>query len=175
MSIANGDRVTYYGTWPKLGLLSDYFTKVLADLSANSGLAIRGQSGGPGISAALLGENFSVQLDLVVQNGLGFSSTDDIVSIIRHYVFEESGNYPIIDSIPFVNGKATGQPQGGVSAPSASGGGQFACGDPSWSFIDAPAQWFQCLTQKGLSTLGLVFIGLLVGIAFIVFAEKKVL
>lgn len=56
----------------------------------------------------------------------------------------------------------------GAGTETASTATQHICGDPSWSFFDDPAQWFQCLTSKGLMSIGLIAIGLLIGVVLIV-------
>jgi hypothetical protein len=39
-----------------------------------------------------------------------FAKTADVVSIIRHSLYEVSGHMPLSDSVPTVNGQSTGQP-----------------------------------------------------------------
>lgn len=171
--IPDGAILNYSGTWPPGNLFgfSDYTGKVYADLT-NAGIAVRGASSDSG-TAQLLGTKIHLSLQLQVQNGIGFDSPDDVISIIRHYVYQEAGAFPDSDSIPTVQAsvgsapQATGQPGTSVSKT------VHACGDPSWGFFDDPAQFITCLTQKGLSTLGLVLIGLMIGIAFILFAEHE--
>lgn len=176
--IDQGSIVTYQGTWP-IGTFFgfvDYTQDVLNALNA-AGLAVQGKTGGFNVTNAALGNPFQIGLTLQVQNGVGFNSTDDILSIISHCVFQAQGNYPIAQSIPYVTppggtAQATGQATSAASSGS-SGSGGHQCGDPTWSFFDDPTQWLTCLSQKGLSTLGLVFIGLLIGVAFIVFADHE--
>lgn len=48
-----------------------------------------------------------------------------------------------------------------------------ACGDPSWSGFSDPLQYIKCMTQSGLTSVGLLAIGLLVGVVLLVFAQKK--
>lgn len=64
-------------------------------------------------------------------------------------------------------------PLGQATAPPPSSSSAHACGDPSWSFFQDPAQYISCLTTKGLSTIGLIAIGLLVGIVLIVAVERR--
>jgi hypothetical protein len=170
-SVPNGAIVTYVGTWPPgtyLGFV-DYTSAVFADLTA-AGLVILQNSGGPAL-ALLTGTSFSITLEIQVENGLGFASGDDLIAIIRNAVYQESGNFPISDSMPYIQAPgaastATGQP--GTSAPATP-----ACGDPSLTFASNPAAWFSCLTSKGLSTLGLVAIGIAVGAVLLFTAQKK--
>jgi hypothetical protein len=179
--IPDGSIVTYVGKWPvgNSALLGDYTGKVKSALSGD-GIVTRGQSGGFGFGVQIFGTPFDIQLSLQVENGLGFDSPDDIISLIRHEVYQACADFPISDSIPYVKTpndetqQATGQPTGSDLGATLKGpGAQHVCGDPSWSFFDDPGQYLQCLTTKGLSTLGILFIGLLIGIAFIVFAESK--
>lgn len=58
---------------------------------------------------------FTVNLTLQVSNGMGFSSENDVISIVRHDVFASTGVFPTADSVPLIqnpNGIATstGQP-----------------------------------------------------------------
>lgn len=50
---------------------------------------------------------------------------------------------------------------------------QHVCGDPSWNFAQDPVQWVKCLTQGGLTTVGLLAIGLLIGVVLIVSAQRR--
>lgn len=171
--VPDGAIVTYNGQWPPgtYAGFADYTGNVFADLTG-AGLAIRSQSGGFGILNSALGSGFSITLQIQVQNGLGFGDVNDLISIIRGYVYQEAGAFPISDSIPFVqsNGAATPTGQPGKTGTNATA---HVCGDPSWGFLDDPTQWFSCLTSKGLSSLGLVFIGLAVGIILLVTAQTK--
>jgi hypothetical protein len=47
------------------------------------------------------------------------------------------------------------------------------CGDPALTFWHYPSEFVQCLTNKGLTTVGLLAIGLLVGVVLIVFMERR--
>lgn len=179
MSIDQGSIVTYQGTWPigtYFGFV-DYTPDVLNDLNA-AGLAVQGKTGGFNVTNAALGNPFQIGLTLQVQNGTGFNSTDDILAIISNAVAKEQGNPPIAQSIPYVTApggtaQATGQATAAASQGNTAGGAGHQCGDPTWGFFDDPTQWLTCLSQKGLSTLGLVFVGLLIGVAFIVFADHE--
>jgi hypothetical protein len=172
--IPDGAILNYSGKWPPGNFFgfSDYTGKVFADLTA-AGLAVRSQTT-DATTATLLGTAINVNLQLQVQNGIGFDSPDDVISIVRHFVYQEAGAFPTADTIPTVQAspgqapQSTGQPAPGGAKPTV-----HACGDPSWGFFDDPGQFITCLTQKGLSTLGLVLIGLMIGIAFILFAEHE--
>lgn len=45
------------------------------------------------------------------------------------------------------------------------------CGDPTWSGFQDPVQWLKCLTQGGLTSLGLITIGLIIGVVLIVYSS----
>lgn len=179
MVIQNGAIVTYTAKWPygTLAGFSDYSPAVYSDL-ASAGLAVQGIQGGFSLLNSLLGSPFTITLTLQVQNGLGFASEADLMSIVEHYVQQESGNDVLSQSVPYIKnpGDATTQATGQANSatPNANAPGtQHVCGDPNWGFFDDPGQYLSCLSQKGLSSLGLVMIGLLVGVAFIVFSEHE--
>lgn len=171
----DGAIVTYVGTWPPGNAFgfSDYTGKVISDLTAN-GLLVKSFSSNAQ-TATLLGTNIQINLQLQVNTGVGgFGDINDLISVIQHYVIQETGSNTISDSVPMVQGvtgatAVTGQP----GNPGGTGPASHQCGDPSWGFTDDPAQWFTCLSQKGLSTLGLVFIGLALGIVLLVTAQTK--
>lgn len=172
--IPDGAVLNYAGTWPAGNLFgfSDYTGKVYGDL-ATAGLAVR-TSTSNAQTATLLGTTIKVQLQLQVQNGLGFDNPDDVISIINHAVYQATGSFPLSGTIPTVQSApdskpvSTGQP--GVPVANT---GEHQCGDPSWGITDDFPKWVECLTTKGLTTLGLVAIGLAIGIAFILFAEHE--
>jgi hypothetical protein len=62
-------------------------------------------------------------LQVQVNNGMGFSDPNDVISIIRHEVFVATGSFPTADSIPTVQTPgaagpvATGQPMPAGAAP----------------------------------------------------------
>lgn len=178
MSIDQGSIVTYQGTWP-IGTwfgFVDYTSDVLNSLNA-AGLAVQGKTGGFNVTNAALGNPFQIGLTLQVQNGVGFESVNDILAVISSAVQQAEGNPPIAQSIPYVtqpggSAQPTGQATSAASQGNSNAGGH-QCGDPTWSFFDDPTQYLSCLSQKGLSTLGLVFIGLLIGVAFIIFADHE--
>jgi hypothetical protein len=143
---------------------------VSADLQGSS-LIVRSFSSNPSFLANLPGvnvEDFPVTLNLQVDNGLGFNSLDDVISIIRHWVYQETGNYPNSDSIPYQQipdtgtglpgaPVATGQPGAPVGAGTPSGCIAGTGNDTSGSF--SLSCWFSNLTTKGLTSVG--FLGLL--------------
>lgn len=64
-------------------------------------------------------------------------------------------------------------PTGAAAQTGASNPAVHQCGDPSWSGWSDPLQYISCLTSKGLTTIGLLAIGLLIGIVLIVAVERR--
>ena len=61
---------------------------------------------------------------------------------------------------------------GAAQQTTAPGSSAHQCGDPSWAWYTDVPKALECLTSKGLSTIGLLAIGLLVGIVLIVGGQK---
>ena len=162
--IPDGAILTYNGTWPPgtYGGFADYTGSVFADLT-NAGIAVRGVSGGFGLLNSALGTSFPIQLQLQVENGLGFRDVSDVISIVRGAVYQEAGAYPVSDSIPYVQATANGPAQT-TGQPAAM---------PGAASTSSISDWFSNLTSKGLSTLGLVFIGLALGVVLLLTAQTK--
>lgn len=163
MQVSNGAVLTYTGTWPHtehfgFGTTDEVVSDVGAKLSAY-GLVIRNYSTS-GNLAAVTGGAFDVSIQVQVENGLGYGDISDVQKIINDSVYAVLGDTVSASSIPNVQGQSTGQPAGGGSQTS--------------SASNSIADWFSSLTTKGLSTLGLVFIGLIAGVILIVTAEHKV-
>lgn len=193
MEIPNGAIATYTGTWPPmpttigspLAFLFDSAKDVIQRVSqelVNDGLTLLNYNVTAGDNPVFVQGPFQVVLSVLNQSGQELDD-NDLKAQINDAVVVATGSGAISASVTDVTqGNAggshqsttvpTGQP--GQTAPAGSPGGKgHACGDPSWSFFDDPGQYFSCLATKGLSTLGLVFIGLLVGIILIVAVEKK--
>ena len=47
------------------------------------------------------------------------------------------------------------------------------CGDPALTVWKYPTEWLSCMTTKGLTTAGLLAIGLLLGVVLIVMAQRR--
>lgn len=135
-----------------------------------------------GVFFALTGE-FSATLQILNQSGQELDDTD-LIAQLTDAVAAVGGSI-VSAGVAQVVGTGGGQnshtgSQGNVTpvgtatgnAPKA-GSSAHACGDPSWSFFDDPAQWLSCLTSKGLSTVGLLAIGLIIGIILIVGIERR--
>jgi len=178
--IPDGAIATYVGTWPHGDFTSadNTVSQVLSKLQT-SGIA---SVSNPKIDANLtttIGGPFSVTLQLEVENGLGFSSNDNLISIVRHWVYVVTGDYPSSDSIPYIQMPhssgggtiTTGQP--GVTTPKVTGcisGGAYDTSG-AWSV----GCWWSNLTSKGLSTVGLLALAVVAGIAiFIVYGPQRV-
>jgi hypothetical protein len=125
--IADGSLITYHGTWTSVfntgqgisqpGYAQAIVDGVVAALNADGQLAVLSyprnlSSSFSGAISAIIGSNapFDVSLGLQVKNGLGFGSVDDIISIIRHYVYTVSGQFPVNDQIVAVNAPGSGTP-----------------------------------------------------------------
>lgn len=186
--LGNGTIVTYNGAWPyEPGLsvfaIADQTVQDVLGKLVTSGLVSRSA---PVIDSSLTGfvegTNYQVTLQLEVQNGLGFGTTDDIISIIRHWVYQVTGSFPSGDSIPKVQTPtptvdtsslppgttvATGQP--GATAPPAKGCLAGSSNDTTGSF--SLSCWWGNLTTKGLSTVGLLAIAIVAGIGIFLYAQ----
>lgn len=180
--IANGAILTYVGQWTTTGLfqtVNDLLSKIGADLAAQ-GLPIRSsnvnQSLGQIVGAAGWGGSFSVTLQVQVENGLGFNSADDIISIIRGVVYQETNQFPASDSIPYDQEPggvqtATGQPAS-ASGPSQTQQGCIAGGSSDLTGSFSLGCWFSNLTTSGLSTVGMLVIVAIVGLILISKTER---
>ncbi|SRR6266404_1767788 len=157
--------VTYNGTWHgTFSLSADQVVKRALTKLTGMGLVTRNSSFDAGFTSTL-GGPFTVHLVLQVENGLGFSSQDDIIADIRHTVYDVTGDFPTADSIPQVQYPGdrspvdTGEP--GPGAPS----GPVECiagssNDTTGRF--SLSCWAKNLTSAGLSSVGIV---VLIGVA----------
>jgi hypothetical protein len=175
-AIPNGAIVSYSGTWPN----TTAFTPDAVVGDVNQTLQISGwvilsyQITSDVLGMLGLNETFQLIAQIANQSGMDVDGTV-FLGILDDAVTQETGA-PFSESITGVTG-ANGTPiatgQGGQTAPVAAAAGTagFACGDPSWGFFQNPVQWVKCLASGATSTLGLIFIGLLVGIVLIVAAN----
>jgi hypothetical protein len=110
--IPNGSLVTYQGVWTSVfgtgvpGQLGDpqsIIDGVVHALNADGQLTVmQAPQGITGFFGTIFGGegSFDVTLKLQVSNGQGFGSLNDIISIIRHYVYTVSGGiFPQNDRI----------------------------------------------------------------------------
>jgi hypothetical protein len=170
-----GATVKYVGTW-RTGSFqtADGVVAQVSTLLLSSGLSVRSQHSSAGWFANLPGfvkSSFDVTLQLEVDNGLGYGSQDDIISIVRSYVQQVTGFPPQSDSIPELTlpGDNTPTSTGEKSQDS----GQQGCiagtsNDLSGNF--SLQCWFSNLTTKGLGTVGILAILAVVAVGLIVFA-----
>jgi hypothetical protein len=172
--IADQSIVTYSGTWKApAGLDNGTVVNDVLNALVSDGIVSRAS---PVISGASdfnpLGGTFTVKLILQVENGLGFANPDDFISIIRHEVLQEVGEYPSSDSVPQVQvpGRTpvpTGQPGASAGTPPPSGCISGSSSDLTGSF--SLSCWFSNLTGKGLSTVGILALIALAAFGLIIF------
>lgn len=171
--ISNGTIITYSGTWPH-GLFSSA-DEVVRRVSANlvgDGLPFRTT---PQVDASItttLGGDFGVSVQIEIQNGLGFDTIDDIISIIRHEVYAITGKFPTSDSIPKVGNQSTGQPSDNTTKK------QTGCISGTNNALDGSFSigcWFDNLTTKGFTTVGVLTLIAVAGLAlFFVYGPRTV-
>jgi hypothetical protein len=173
--IPNGSVVTYVGTWAHSAFVSA--NSVVAEVNqalTAMGLSVRSWQVDAGVITTL-GGPFGVTLQLQVENGLGFDKPDDVISIVRHAVYQVTGDFPSADSLPFVQvpgsgpPQPTGQPKPGGTAPVGCVAGTAY--DTAGSF--SLSCWWENLTQKGLASVGLLALVAVVGIGIFVFASRR--
>lgn len=70
------------------------------------------------------------------------------------------------------SGQAGGSAPGGTSTPAAPSTAH-QCGDPTWAWYSDIPQAISCMESKLLGTLGLLFIGLIIGVVLIVGVDTK--
>lgn len=181
--VQNGAILTYVGTWYAGGVfqtVNDLVSAISQDILIQ-GLAVRSssvnQSFGQLIGSAGWGGGFSVTMQVQVENGLGYASTDDVISIIRGAVYQESGAYPTGDSIPYDQepGQATtttGQPTGTLSLSSPGQQGCIAGTSNDLTGNFSLGCWFSNLTTAGLSTVGVLVIIGIVGLILLSKGER---
>jgi hypothetical protein len=156
--VPNASILTYQGKWPQSynGTAPAILQEVINALNADGQLQVRNssidasfmQSYLPGITTA----PYPVSLTLQVNNGMGFGDANDVISIVRHYVYQFAGQFPIADSIPTMQVPASS---------SSSGTGQpgiLPTGQPSipGTPADEPTDWGSWLQGNALLIGGLV-------------------
>lgn len=149
------------------------------------GLTIASKSVGiTGLTYPLTGE-FTAQIQILNQSGQELDDTDltsQFNDACNQLGFQVN-SFAILQVIGGSSGVNSGTgTQGnvvttgaGVAANSGPGtaGNPPACGDPALTLWTYPQQWFSCLTSKGLSTIGLLAIGLLIGVILIVGMQRR--
>jgi hypothetical protein len=166
------------------GATADSIIALIRQELIGDGLTIaRADVNATGIFFPLTGE-FSATFQILNQSGQELDDSDllsqfsDAVSqiggnVVTAGVTEVVGSDSGVNSGTGSHGNVTAVGEATGSNNSASSSTAHACGDPSWSFFQDPAQYISCLTTKGLSTVGLIAIGLLVGIVLIVAVERR--
>jgi hypothetical protein len=162
--IADGSMITYNGTWMSVfnpgtgiqGYAQAIVDAVVAAINQDGALTVLQwprnlSSSFTGVVKGIIGasEPFNVTLVLQVTNGLGFASVNDVISIIRHYVYQVSGVFPTFDKISSV-GAGGGAPNYQGAGPAPDGAAPPPGGAQDW------ASWFQDNFQWiALGALGL--------------------
>ena len=179
-AIPNGSIVKYVGHWPHTELVGfGSADQTVADvgtaLVSNFQLYIKSSSTSGGLLASVTGSGFDVSLELQVENGLGYGSPDDIISVIRSAVYRVLGDYPASDSIPSVQvpgaaAASTGQP--GTQATAQSGCTAGSSSDLQGNF-DLTC-WFKNLTTTGFASVGVLALLAVLSIGLFIFAGGRV-
>ena len=178
--IPSGSIVTYTGHWPHNELFGfssadKTVSDVAAELIQKFQLYVKSQAISGGLLSSVTGTGFDVTLQLQVNNGLGYSSPDDIISSIRSAVNDVLGDYPTSDSIPYVQvpgGSQQGTGQPGSSTPATSGCIAGSSNDTTGSF--ALSCWFKNLTTTGFASVGVLALLAVLGIGIFIFAFGRV-
>ncbi len=150
--IPAGSIFTYKGTWTSVFNTGagykqagdpDSLIKGVTDALNSDGqlTVLQFPHGVTGILNALGGGPFNVTLVVQVTNGQGFGSVNDAISIIRHYVYQVSGQMPVSDSITQI--KAPGA--AGSTDPNYQGAGLVSPGGVDASAMGAEdwGTWLQ--------------------------------
>src|SRR6267142_5950663 len=174
--IPDGTNLTYTGTWSTTAFkTSDTVIKAVNAGIARSGLIVRSYTADAGWLTKLgVSGPFTITLHLQIENGMGFDSEDDVISIIRHWVYDTIGDYPTADSIPYkrlpgnTKDTPTGQP---APPPAADAKGCIAGTSNNVDGNFSLSCWFGNLTTKGLSSVGFVAILAILGVGLLVFAR----
>lgn len=167
-----------------LGSADATIAKIGQELIGDGLTIVRSDVGFSGIAFPLTGE-FSATVQILNQSGQELDDTD-LVSQFTDAV-NAIGAQLSSAGVTQLVGTGTGQNSPGspgnvITTPTGQAGGDGgagsgnnppACGDPNLSFFKNPQQYISCLTSKGLSTIGLLAIGLLIGVVLIVVAERR--
>jgi hypothetical protein len=147
--------LNYVGTWTipiefSNPSASDIVTAVTAALE-NDGLEVRSASN----TAGYLSSTFTATLQIQVNNGMGFSDPNDVISIIRHEVYVATGSFPTSDTIPTVQTP-------GAAGPVATGQPAPALG-PAATPINFTAWLEQNATIIGVGAAALMLLPMFIG------------
>jgi len=96
--VPNGSLVTYTGQWQLTNVAtqnpSELLAAVIAAVNADGLHVVRSSSNAGFWDTEVLGNTFSVTLQIQVANGMGFGEPSDIGSIVDHEVYAASGAMP---------------------------------------------------------------------------------
>lgn len=188
IAIPNGAVVTYKTVW-SFGVLAGS-TNLASTMIANvgqelvfDGLAINNYDAGN--FNFFLDGNLSVTLQILNQSGQELDDTD-LQAQITDAVAAAGGTFVSgnVSDCTGCDGDGTNTGTGQTHAtPSGTAGTTqqqqqkgtttvHQCGDPTWSWYQDLPQAINCMTSKILGTMGILFIGLIVGVVLIVAAEE---
>lgn len=179
-AVPSGSIVTYTGHWPHTEFLGfGSADRVISDVSneliSRFQLYTKTSSNSGGFVAAATGTGFDVTLQLEVDNGLGYGSSDDIISAVRSAVQSVLGDYPSSDSIPYIQvpGASSPKPTGEPSqTPASAGCIAGSSNDTSGAF--SLSCWFKNLTTTGFASVGVLAVLAILGIGIFIFAYNEV-
>lgn len=169
MQVPDRASVTYRGHWPNdFGYVSaaSYVADISSKLTAR-GLITRSSNWVGTVLGGIPFGGMDVELILQLQNGLGFGDENDIISLVRHEVYNATGEYPTSDTIlaitiPGAPPTETDQPR-----PKKKDGETFCSGPKdqtgNWSFTC----WTRSLTTEGMWMIGLLAVGALAAVLLI--------
>lgn len=192
MVIQNGATLQYQGLWFGDDRSSgDYLVSTVSDDLSRAGFSVVASSNNGGFKTSS-GSTFGVSMTLKVNNGTGFASEDDVLTLMHTAVLKETGKRPDLDAIPIVNNQqpstdndGTAQP-GGTNVPTGQSSVPGAPGSPGalskpglWSL--AIPQWLKNLFKFPSLNLNLtplliaiLGIGILIAVIFITMPRKIV-
>lgn len=174
--IPNGANLTYNGTWHTTFFKTS--AQVIRDVSAGlnkNSLPVRSYTSDATWSTDLGPGEFNVTLHLQVENGLGFDKPEDIIALVRHWVFDVTGDFPTSESLPYAQQSLggselpTGQPA--PPKPAAAAGACIAGTSSSLDGKFSISCWFSNLTTKGLTSVGFIALLVLLGFGLLIFAR----
>lgn len=107
--ISNGEQLLYTGSWvvPSGMTSGDVVSKVASNLHS-SGLSVTAASPNTPDFWGV----FDINMQILVENGLGFAQASDVNSIIRHAVYVVTGIFPTADVVSQI--QASTSPSSGI-------------------------------------------------------------
>lgn len=188
-TIYNGAVVTYKTVW-SFGVLAgstNLASTMIAQVSQElvfDGLAITNYDAGN--FNFFFDGNLPVTLQIANQSGAELDETDLNVQVAD--AVAQAGGTWVSGSVTDCTGcdgdgtnTGTGQShatnsgiaqQAAAAAAAKPSSTVHQCGDPTWAWYSDLPQAISCMTSKLLGTLGILFIGLIVGVVLIVAAEE---